>query len=84
VQKNIKHTNSKSRRSEISRVAATARWEAHKRNHPLQLLLKALPEPGIEFDSNQRASWLTLANSAFDVLYKQKKGDVQIQIIIKK
>lgn len=69
-------------RAEIARKAAAARWEVHKRTHPLRLLLQTLPEPGAELDSHQVASWLRLANSALDMVYKTEQGGVQIQIIV--
>ncbi|MCF8178459.1 MAG: hypothetical protein K9J74_08120 [Sulfuritalea sp.] len=52
--------------------------------HPaFQLLLQTLPEPGEEWDVQQRVNWLTLANSAFNMIYKAKDGDQQVEIKMK-
>lgn len=52
--------------------------------HPaFQLLLQTLPEPGTEWDSNNRMNWLMLANSAFNMIYRPGNGDAQIEIKLK-
>jgi len=51
--------------------------------HPaFQLLLQTLPEPGCEWEAQQRMNWLMLANSTFNMIYKPKQGDVSIQITL--
>lgn len=44
--------------------------------HPaFQLLLQTLPPPGTEWETKQRLNWLTMANSAFNMIYKSQDGD---------
>lgn len=42
-----------------------------------------LPEPGTEWDAQQRMNWLMLANSAFNMIYKSSSGDMPIEIKLK-
>lgn len=52
--------------------------------HPaFQLLLQTLPQPGTEWDAQQRMNWLMLANSAFNMIYTSKSGDTPIEIKLK-